>query len=420
MKKVFTIFFLLTCLGVSAAVPFADSLKHAVKHIKHAARLHVAARKTDSPKTKTVRHPDTTKTFAIAPRQKGGNMLAALPPADSAKQAVVVIKKDSTLSVVMVDVGANPIQKDATQRKDWYYTVPAVSYVPTPATGVKEEAPEPVDNNPPVTSLIQLDSLRQLTIEEQVRQANLRKLILRNEQVKLARVLQINDLDSLKLELKTVTIDTIRALLYSRIAQKYMDYDTLSDANKRSRYQNAALNYTLLAIHQYSLYDDSVGLRDSYANLSKVYYAQRKYTEAKWFILQANTLSRARNDTPNVISSLLTLAAIKSEIQDYNLAMGDLNEAMQLSENSHMPKTELEILKSYALLYSNMQDYPKEEMVLKKRNALQDSINKAEQAQLARAAALKKKQDALNKKKQYLASLKKPSKTSSPAKVASL
>lgn len=347
-------------------------------------------------------------------------MPATIPPKDTIKQAIVVLKKDSTLAVEMVDVSSTAKPKDGAVKKDWYYTLPAVSYSGPAALKANEEAPEVVDNNPPVTSLIQLDSLRQVQIEELIKQQNLRKLILKNEQLKLAAVLKINNLDSLKQQLKITKSDTVKALLYTRIALKYMDYDTLADANKQLRYQNSAINYTLLAIHEYSTYNDSVGLRDSYTNLSKVYYSQKKYTEAKWFILQSNTMSRARNDTPHIISSLLTLATIKSDIKDYTLAMGDLNEALQLSINNRTPKTEVDVLKSYALLYSTLQDYPKEEAVLKKRDSLIDSIHKAEVAQLAKAAALKKKQDTLAKKKQYLAGLKKSSKGSSTQKVASL
>ena len=412
MKNVFTLAFLLFCLKLSAAVPLPDSLKHAKTKSPEVTASHIP----DSSKNKIAQNnADTPKAFNSAQ-----NMLAAMPQKDTIKQAVVVLKKDSTLAVEMVDVSSNARPKDAVVKKDWYYTLPALNYTTKSGLTTTEEAPEPPDNNPSITSLIQLDSLRQAQVEDLIRQQNLRNLILKNEQVQLAEVLKINNLDSLKLQLKITKSDTVKALLYTRIAMKYMEYDTLSDANKQLRYQNSAINYTLLAIHEYSTYNDSVGLRDSYTNLSKVYYSQKKYTEAKWFILQSNTLSRARNDTPNIISSLLTLATIKSDIKDYSLAMGDLNEALQLAINNHTPKTEVEVLKSYALLYSTLQDYPKEEMVLKKRDSLIASIQKDEEAALAKAAALKKKQDALNKKKQYLASLKKPSKNSSQVKVASL
>ncbi|HZY37225.1 MAG TPA: hypothetical protein VFE53_11280 [Mucilaginibacter sp.] len=406
MKNVFTIIFLLACLKLSAAAPSADSLKHA----KHAPKAHLSRLAHNTVKTNTTK--DTSKVAGKASKQDSLKLLSAVTPATDSGGSALAQGKDSSAMAVSV------VQPDKS-KQNWFYNMPSVTFV-TDVKPVEAAAPEPEDLNPPVTSLLQLDSLKNELVIERIQQENLRKLILRNEQIKLARVLKINDMDSLKMELKTATVDTIKALLYSRIAQKYMDYDTLSDATKQQHYQNAALNYTLLAIHEYSQYSDSVGLRDSYTNLSKVYCSQKKYTEAKWFILQANTLSRARGDTPNVISSLLALATIKSDIKDYKLAMGDLNEAMQLSVNNHKLKTELEVLKNYALLYSNLQDYPKEEMVLKKRDSLLDSLRKADEAQLAKAAALKKKQDALNKKKQYIASLKKPSKGSSQPKVASL
>jgi len=402
MKIVFTTVFLFFCLKLSAVAPHILLPKPAAEAL---------VPQQDTSKTKAAK--DSGKTAATAQKQDTIKVIAAINPSSDINQPASVSKTDSVVTTLRV------VEPDKS-KQNWFYTLPAVTFVNAVAPPVEAEAPEPVDNNPPIISMIQLDSLKNAVILEHIQEENLRKLILRNEQIKLARILQINNLDSLKLELKTATIDTLKGLLYSRIAQKYMDDDTLSEATKRLHAQNAAINYTLLAIHEYSLYNDSVGLRDSYTNLSKVYYAQRKYTEAKWFILQSNTLSRARKDTPNIISTLIKLAAIKSEIKDYTLAMGDLNEALQLSIDNHTPQTELEILKSYALLYSNMQDYPKEEMVLKKRDALLDSLHKAEEAELAKAAALKKKQDALNKKKQYLASLKKPSKTASPAKVASL
>jgi hypothetical protein len=406
MKKVSTILLLLICLKLSATIPRAEPAKHS----NNALTPVTAALTGDSSKTKHVK--DSSKVAGALQKQDSIRLWAAANPAsDSVEPAPV---KDSPGTIISI------VQPDKSQQ-NWFYNLPSVTFVTANAPPIATvSAPEPEDDNPPVTSLVQLDSLKNAQLLEQIQQENLRKLILRNEQIKLARILKINDLDSLKLELKTATVDTIKALLYSRIAQKYMGYDSLSSGDKQWQYQNAVINYTLLAIKEYSLYNDSVGLRDAYANLSKVYYSQNKYTEAKWFILQANALSRARRDTPNIISSLLTLAAIKSEIKDYKLAISDLNEAWQLSVINHAPKKELDVLKSYALLYSNLQDYPKEEMFLKKRDSLIDSIRKADEARLAKAAALKKKQEALIKKKQYLASLKKLSKSSSTQKATSL
>ena len=51
-------------------------------------------------------------------------------------------------------------------------------------------------------------------------------------------------------------------------------------------------------------------------------------------------LSRAKNDNPNIIASLLELASIKTDIKDYTLAMRDLNEALSISSKNHYPKLE--------------------------------------------------------------------------------
>src|SRR5665213_178513 len=139
----------------------------------------------------------------------------------------------------------------------------------------------------------------------------------------LKRQLKSMSLDSLKQQAKTNRYELLAGPIYSEIALRYLDYDTISNKKRRLSYQNEALNYTMRALHRYSMYNDTAGLRDCFDNLAKVYFAQRKYPQAKWFILQSNTLSRVKKDTANIITSLLTLSAIKSDIQDYGLAMRD-------------------------------------------------------------------------------------------------
>ena len=98
--------------------------------------------------------------------------------------------------------------------------------------------------------------------------------------------------------------------------------------------------------------------------------------------------------------------------------MQDLNEALQLSINIRSPKTESQVLKNYALLYSKLKNYPKEAMVLKRRDSLEENMRKAEEAQLA---LQKKKLDSLqNKKKVYTSNTRKFYKNNSSKKIASL
>jgi len=416
MKKVFTLIILFTTLKLSAAVPhfWPDTMKS------------LAA---DSGKTKIrSTQKDSLKQTPPIVRKDSTTNPADVNYADSVKQTVLVLKKDSVfvsmlthsdslkqiLPVLKADSSAVLV---ATVRQD----VPKEAIIAVQKDVVSDPSPpEPEDNLPPVTSLIQLDSLKMTVIAEQVRQANLRKLILRNEQIKLAEVLKINNLDSLKQQLKVPASDTVKALIYTRIALKYLDYDTIGNGKKQLFYQNQAIYYTLQAIHEYSVYSDSTGLRLSFDHLARAYHSQKKYSQAKWFILQSNTLSRAKNDTPNIITSLVTLAAIKSDIKDYDLAMRDLDEALQLSETTHAPKTETEVLKNYALLYNRLQNYPKEAMVLKKRDSILDSIHKTDEALIAKAERLKKADSVQAKKKIYSSNIRKLYKNSSSRKIASL
>ncbi len=227
------------------------------------------------------------------------------------------------------------------------------------------------------------------------------------------QVVILTPLDSLKQELKNNPYDSLKAGIYTQIAAHYFNYDNITSKKEKTNYQNEAINYTIMAMRNYSKYYDTVGMRNSFDNLVKVYRAQKKFSQAKWFVLQSNTLSRAINDVPNIISSLLQLAAIKTDIKDYSLAMRDLNEALKLSTDNRFAKTEAKVQESYALLYGKMKNHTKEAAALKRRDFINDSIRKAE-AQLAKVAAA----DSAQSKKKFLTAKK--TKPVSSRKIASL
>jgi tetratricopeptide (TPR) repeat protein len=268
------------------------------------------------------------------------------------------------------------------------------------------------------------DSLRLLAI--MVREDSLKSIIYRTNKDSVKQHLATMNIDSLKQQLKLPAADLFKGQIYNEIAVRYLDYDTISNRMTRVSYQSKALSYTMLALHQYSHFNDTIGLRQSFDHLVKIYMSQKKFSQAKWFVLQSNSLSRAKNDPVNVISSLITLATIKNESKDYNLAMGDLNEALQIAHANHYQKMELEVLKNYALLYSRLKNYPKEEAMIKKRDSLEESMRKDEEAKLmaavaAKDSAEKKKTDSIQvKKKVFTSNTKKLYKSGSARKVATL
>ncbi|MDB5031924.1 hypothetical protein [Mucilaginibacter sp.] len=216
-------------------------------------------------------------------------------------------------------------------------------------------------------------------------------------------------LDSLKQQLQLTESDSVKSPIYTKIAAEYLKYDSITDKRIKLFYQNQALNYTYLALHLYSRYNDTIGERTCFNSLAKVYRSQKKYTQAKWFIIQSNSLSRDKKDIPNIMASLIEMAAIKMDIKDYSLAMRDLNEALKLSTTNHFPRVESKVQLNYALLYSHLNKYDKEAVALKRHEFIDDSIHKKEAAALiAKITAqdslqIKKKTNSTTNKRAYRA-----------------
>jgi len=373
----------------SAVTSKADSLQQAL--LLHQDSLIVAQSLNDSLRTlQIIKSTDSLKNAGIIHKDS-----TAISHTDSLKSPIT-----TTVPTDSVSTSAHTASKVILAPANYYNTPvfyvavdhpdgPRLSYFITYADTVKQKLP-----------------VQQSTVARQ--------------RVKLSKA------DSLQQQIRLIPSDSLRAALYVQLADVYLKYDTIANPSKKLSYQNHALTYTLKAIHFYSRGNDTLGLRTSFNNLTRVYFDQEKYPEAKWFILQSNTISRQKRDYPNVISSLLVLANIKGTIKDYKLAMTNLDEARQLSEAHHYLKIELDVFKSYALLYSRMNNYAKEAEFLKRRDSLDLSIQKSEKdsllaANAARALQQKKKADSLlNKKKVYTSNIKTLSKNVSTSKTDTL
>lgn len=164
----------------------------------------------------------------------------------------------------------------------------------------------------------------------------------------------------------------------------------------------------------------------SFDNLVKVYMDQKKFSQAKWFVLQSNTMSRQQKDARRIISTLVQLANIKMAIKDYSLAMRDLNEALALATQNHLHQHESMVQAGFVSLYTHLNNPKKAAIALKRHDFLEDSITKAADAQ--RLALLKTQDSSARvqdstlqvKKKLYTLVSKRSSRISSSKKTASL
>jgi len=232
-----------------------------------------------------------------------------------------------------------------------------------------------------------------------------------------------SQLDSLKTKLQNTTIDSLKGNVYQQIAAEYLKYDTIKHRGVKLYYQNEALNYTMLALHNYSYYTDTLGMRTCFDYLAKVYRSQRKYSQAKWFMLQSNKISRDRKDTYNIITSLVELSAIKMDNADYKLAMRDLNEALALSTKSELVELEALVQKNYAFLYNRMDEPEKGDIAAKRAEELYEKIKKdsgLNSMALQPTPSLVKTKKAVASKKKGVVVIKKVNKLNLTKRLASL
>ena len=69
----------------------------------------------------------------------------------------------------------------------------------------------------------------------------------------------------------------------------------------------------------------------NFSELARLYIQQNRYAEAKWFLLQSNSISRDESDDKHTIANLIDLATVKSGLGDYTLAQQDLDEAHNIA-----------------------------------------------------------------------------------------
>jgi putative lipase involved disintegration of autophagic bodies len=97
----------------------------------------------------------------------------------------------------------------------------------------------------------------------------------------------------------------------------------------------------------------------NFSELAKLYIQQNRYSEAKWYLLQSNIISRQQNDDKHTIANLMELATIKSELGDYTQAQQDLTEAHDMAKVRGFNVDVTAIEKKMAFIKQNKNNTPK-------------------------------------------------------------
>jgi hypothetical protein len=91
----------------------------------------------------------------------------------------------------------------------------------------------------------------------------------------------------------------------------------------------------------------------NFSDLALLYVRLHRMSEAKWYLLQSNNISRQENDDKHTISNLVSLAEIKTYIGDIPSARADLLEARDLALAKGMQTEKSNIERKILLLAQN-------------------------------------------------------------------
>lgn len=172
------------------------------------------------------------------------------------------------------------------------------------------------------------------------------------------------------------------ALSYVRLAEIY---------RRRKQYKKGERIIIDSALPFFRSTGYQAGRIDCFDVLGKIYFSQKRYSEAKWFFIQANTQSRELNDVEGVIRSLTSLSKVKIAIGDYNLAKRDLKEAQSLASRRGNLFLLANVKQAYASLYQKVGNVDGSENASEISDELKDSLSNIQiaQAESARAARIK-------------------------------
>jgi len=73
----------------------------------------------------------------------------------------------------------------------------------------------------------------------------------------------------------------------------------------------------------------------NFSELARLYMQQNRFSEAKWYLLQSNNISRRQNDVRHTVSNLIDLAMVKANTSNDVQALEDLQEAREIAKANH-------------------------------------------------------------------------------------
>jgi len=126
----------------------------------------------------------------------------------------------------------------------------------------------------------------------------------------------------------------------NKFAPAVLIYDTSFNSFNidlsRSRYGINAEEAFIMKNLRNSMRYGQGALRIQFDNLANFYFSQNRFSEAKWYLLRSNAISRQQKNYAEIVGSLMVLADVKSNLGDFKQADADLAEAKNIAASHSM------------------------------------------------------------------------------------
>lgn len=131
-------------------------------------------------------------------------------------------------------------------------------------------------------------------------------------------------------------------LVHTKTAPPALAFNTSFNTFKtdlgRSRYSIDAEEAMCMNGLRHSARYGQAAMRVQFDSLANFYFRQNRFSEAKWYVLRSNAISREQKNYEGIIGSLVVLADVKSNLGDFKQADEDLSEAKSIASlHSLMP-----------------------------------------------------------------------------------
>ncbi len=111
------------------------------------------------------------------------------------------------------------------------------------------------------------------------------------------------------------------------------------------------------ALPMFTRRGDKAGRLKSFQSIAQIYYLQKRFSEAKWFYIQAQILALKLDNKEALISSLIHLAEVKNALGEHEMALDDYRQAETLAVKNNFPVKLIEIKGYQGEIYSQMGNY---------------------------------------------------------------